>query len=196
MPPHAASPTFQSFIAPHLEYLSTRSRHLERSLDDANDLMQDTLERALRHFSDNKEGYGRKWLSRIMTNLFLDQCRRRRRAPLDGNVDVDDIVVQTEINPDPAWLDVSMGEIDRAVESLGLPFRAVCERRWHLAQSQQEIALALGISQRTVATRLHRARAKIRYLLEEHMPKQEADARPPRSSVIRRATPVSMRGAA
>lgn len=156
---------FEAFIEQHLEYLLARSRHLERSRDDANDLVQDTIEKALRHFSHEHLPYGRRWLARIMTNLFLDRCRRRQRNRHDVGIDVDTLPAIHDADAEPVWMALSSADVELALEHLGHPFRTVFVRSWQLSQSQQEIASALGIPQRTVATRLYRARLKLRQTL-------------------------------
>lgn len=169
------TPAFDAFIAEHIGYLRTHSRRLSASAHDADDLVQDTVERALRHFSAEKSLYGQRWLSRIMTNLFLDSCRRSQRYRAELGVDLDSLAAADEVEVEPAWLSVSMAQIDEAVDRLSVPFRCVVIRRWRLEQSQREIAGALGVPLQTVGTRLHRARARVRQALQEGLQAVEAE---------------------
>src|SRR5262249_9675603 len=49
---------------------------------DADDLVQETYERALKAFgSYSDQGNLRSWLATILNNLFIDRCRKAKRTP-------------------------------------------------------------------------------------------------------------------
>jgi RNA polymerase sigma-70 factor, ECF subfamily len=130
--------------------------------DDAEDLVQETLLRALdRGLTATPEL--KPWLMRVLRNLFVDQWRRRR---LHDETDV--ACISEPANDDegeaPRWAAVDDAQLGRAVESLATPFRAVY--RLHAAGNDYDaIAAQLGLRKATVGTRLHRARRKLRTLL-------------------------------
>src|SRR5262245_1058427 len=67
---------FAELVLPLQAALYARALGLARSSADAGDLVQDTLERALRSFNSFQPGTNMKlWLFRIMHNLFVDRCR-------------------------------------------------------------------------------------------------------------------------
>src|ERR671932_2948764 len=58
------------------------ARHLARSRDEAEDLVQETYARAFRSWRSFTPGTNlRAWLLRILTNLNIDRGRRQQRAP-------------------------------------------------------------------------------------------------------------------
>src|SRR5919202_1852427 len=58
------------------------ARHLARSRDEAEDLVQETYARAFRSWRSFTPGTNlRAWLLRILTNLNIDRGRRIQRAP-------------------------------------------------------------------------------------------------------------------
>ena len=79
-PPPAAQVArdFRALVLPLSGALLARAYFLERLRGEAWDLVQDTLERALRGFRQFRPGSNvRRWLFRIMHNLFVDWYRRR-----------------------------------------------------------------------------------------------------------------------
>src|SRR5437667_4518884 len=74
---------FRRFLAEQRPTLLARARHLCRSRRaDAEDLVQDTLERAWRARGRLRDGEAsRGWLHSILANLFIDRARRWQRQP-------------------------------------------------------------------------------------------------------------------
>ena len=71
---------FEQLVREHENALITFALRLSGSRSDASDLVQDTLERALRSFDSFTPGTnGRAWLFTILRHTFIDRCRRRRR---------------------------------------------------------------------------------------------------------------------
>lgn len=149
--------------------LRTRALRLERTADAADDLLQDTFERALKHFSRDKAPYARAWLSSIMTHLFLDRRRRRQRRGQQCPAEPDGLALPPPDEAPPRWVELTALQVQRAIAELDLPFRCVVTRRCCQGESQRDVAAALSLSPSTVATRLHRARVKLRGLLERQL---------------------------
>ena len=130
----------------------------------ADDLVQDTYVRALRA-RDRYENRGitRTWLVVILHNLFIDRCRRTKRARLTELVDIHVLAAPDPIAP-PAWADVTPSQVGAAVARLSKELRGVFEL--HIAgASYDEIAAQLRIPKNTVGTRLLRARRKLKAAL-------------------------------
>jgi RNA polymerase sigma-70 factor (ECF subfamily) len=148
-------------------------RHL-RNRDEAEDIVQETFVRAwqgLPAFRGGEEFRG--WLFRICVNQARDRLRARRRRPTTPLEDVPE--PELGVSPGPApdeELEQRMLEerLDRALERLGLEHREILLLRALEELSYDEIAAVLRIPRGTVMSRLARARARLRALLEEESP--------------------------
>jgi len=76
-----------NLIIPYIPNLRRYARALVGDRDGADDLVQDTLERAVRKFHLWRPGDLRAWLFSIMHNVFVNQLKARRIAP---EVEIDD----------------------------------------------------------------------------------------------------------
>jgi len=134
--------------------------------DDARDLVQDTLERALRRFASFEPGTNaRAWLFSILHNAFIDRCRRRAAEP--KRMSLDDVELpSSEPEEPPAWTSITLEQLRTAIARLEPEFRSVYELHAVDGLAYQEISTRLGIPVNTVGTRLGRARKKLRTLLE------------------------------
>lgn len=154
---------FKDLAAPSLlRSLLVEARRLTRNSADAKDLVQDTLERGLRHHDRFSYGSMGVWLARVMHNLFIDRCRRRRAdpVPLDS-----ENVPHAAPGPAPRWMRVSDEMLQRAVASLDPLSREIFLRHEVAGKTYTEIAADLGVAAATVGSRLFRTRHKIREFL-------------------------------
>jgi RNA polymerase sigma-70 factor, ECF subfamily len=144
--------------------LFSRAMALERSLEEAEDLVQDTFERALRNLHQFQPGTNiRMWLFRIMYNLFVDRKRRRQAEARNQSIDAAELAAP---EPDPLepWEEIDRDKVTASLAHLEPQFRDVLEL--HLvSQTYREIGATLGIPPGTVGTRLLRARHKLRDML-------------------------------
>jgi RNA polymerase sigma-70 factor (ECF subfamily) len=136
----------------------------------ADDLVQDTLERALLHRAQLRpQSNLRSWLLTILRNLAVDRSRRQRRLPALESIGPHcDLPATTEPSP-PQWTEITPIALREAVAQLETPFRQVFEMRHFGGCSYSEIAAALGLRRATVGTRLHRARQKLKAILERRL---------------------------
>ncbi len=153
---------FGAQVGPLIPRLRRYARALTGERTPADDLVQDTLERAwtklhlLRPESDL-----RAWLFTIMHNVFVNQVRKRAAdptVPLDD--DAFEIPVQAALSD---MLEVR--DIDIALRRLPDDQREVLLLIVLEQLSYNEIATMLGIPIGTVMSRLSRARERIRLLL-------------------------------
>src|SRR5688500_16704577 len=74
--------SFTSEVAPHLHGLFRMALRLTQEEQAAEDLLQDTLERAFQNFKRYEPGTNiRAWLLRIMSNVRVSGFRRSARRP-------------------------------------------------------------------------------------------------------------------
>ncbi|MBS2025468.1 MAG: RNA polymerase sigma factor [Deltaproteobacteria bacterium] len=169
---------FEIMVRTHEAALQAVALRLCRDSTDARDLVQDTLERALRAFSGLQPGSNtRSWLMSIMRNRFIDACRRSTRAPrATGDIEeAADEIGTREAEAEPQWAAITQDQLRSAVDSLGEEFRLVYVLHAVEGRSYIEISERLGIPKATVGTRLLRARKKLKELLEP-MLAQEAES--------------------
>lgn len=145
--------------------LAAMARSLCGDPAEAQDLLQDTLERALRH-RERLESFpnARAWLCAVLHRLFVDRCRRRKHEVGGALEDVADRVPAAPPEPVPSWAKVTEAQLDRALEQLGQELRAAFELHRE-GRSYAEISRTLAIPVATVGSRLLRARRRLRDLL-------------------------------
>lgn len=144
------------------------ARALLRHPDDADDLVQDCLERALarRHL-----WYGgpslQPWLFRIMRNLHANGMRARRAQPAPEPLDVVEHM-PGENEAQSAW--VALREMEEALVRLSDEQREVVLMVALTGMSYIDCAAALGVPIGTVMSRLARGRKRLRHMLEGGRP--------------------------
>jgi RNA polymerase sigma-70 factor (ECF subfamily) len=162
-----ATPTFQAGMVAALPDLERLAGRLTSSRPDALDLVQETCRRALdAQVQFTTGGDMKPWLSSILRNIHLDECRRVRR--LVGVGSGDELGATPPCEDKPLWTWVSEEQLDRALDSLSPIYRYVYTLHTIERERYAEIARRLGISANTVGTRLNRARSRLRaFLLRE-----------------------------
>jgi RNA polymerase sigma-70 factor (ECF subfamily) len=155
--------TFRQKIEAAIPALRRYARALTRDADTADDLVQDTLVRALRseHLFQGDEV--RSWLYTILTNLNRNRLRSLARRPVLSPIEDNDA-------PDLAGPEAGGRDIERALALL------VEEQRTALllvvleGLSYREVAEVQGVPIGTVMSRLARARVQIKTYLEGGRP--------------------------
>ncbi|TMJ77163.1 MAG: RNA polymerase sigma factor [Alphaproteobacteria bacterium] len=128
---------------------------------EADDLIQDTLERALARLEQWREGdTPRKWLFSILHNLHVDGLRRKSRRP--PHVGLDSVGVDQSA---PAADGASGRDLDRALQLLSGEQRQVVLLVGLEGLSYAETAEVLAIPVGTVMSRLARGRGRLRTLM-------------------------------
>jgi RNA polymerase sigma-70 factor, ECF subfamily len=136
---------------------------------DAADLAQATCLRALekrRLFAHGSRDDFRRWLTRIMVELHRDWRRNRTREVL---LEQTDGIPAAETAPQPLWTRIGDDEVRHAIERLSLTLRDVYRLRAVERFSYAKIAVRLRIPMSTVATRMFRARIRLRALLDAEL---------------------------
>ena len=141
---------------------------------DAEDLTQEAFVRAFRFFGNYRRDWPfDNWLYKIMSNLFVDDLRRKPKArlqsldqPLDNGGRSDDIYLEipdAAANPEKMMLSHELDEqIQRALTSLPTDFRVTVILADIEGMSYEEISQTMNCSLGTVRSRLHRGRKLLR----------------------------------
>jgi RNA polymerase sigma-70 factor (ECF subfamily) len=144
------------------------ARLLAQEESAAEDLVQDTIERALRAARQFEQGTNlRAWLMRILRNLFTDHCRHRLVAREVGPEALDTHAAEEAVPPSP--LDrITDEDLRRAIRELAPNLRETFVLVHVDRLSHQEIARQMNVKLATVGSRLWRARRKLRRILESN----------------------------
>ena len=127
--------------------------------------MQEVLLRVRRGLETYQPGTLEGWLSRITTNAFLDEVRRRRRRP---TVALPDDPERLVAGPDEALAAAGLpDDIQAAIRRLPREFRVAVVLCDVVGLSYDEIAAQLGVPVGTVRSRIHRGRCQLRAALAE-----------------------------
>jgi RNA polymerase sigma-70 factor (ECF subfamily) len=158
------------------------ARRLVGSREEAEDLVQQTYERAFRSWKQFTPGTNlRAWLLRILTNLNIDRGRRQQRAPQMTTLDNDagDYFLYNKLeaqvpeeNPDEERVieRLSQDSIVDALAEVPHDFRDVIVLVDIGEFSYADAAQILDIPMGTVMSRLHRGRRILKKNLADGVP--------------------------
>jgi len=160
------APTWEEVARRYGRFLYTVAYRLTGNREDAEDLVQEVLLRVRRGLETYQPGSMEGWLSRIATNAFLDEVRRRRRRPEDLlPSDPDWVLPPTGAADEVLAAQVLPDDVQAALQGLPEDFRAAVVLCDVVGLSYQEIGASLGIPVGTVRSRIHRGRAQLREVL-------------------------------
>lgn len=130
---------------------------------EADDLVQDTLEYALRRIDELRFETARAWLGTVLRHRFIDLCRRPEPLPPDPGLM--ESLPAPEPEEIPPWALIAVEEFRAAVSRLPPELGEVY--RLHAIEecSYKAISQRLGVAPPTVGTRLLRARRFLKKLL-------------------------------
>lgn len=162
---------------PHVEKLLY---HLAPDWTDRADLAQEVWIRVYRNIKRLQEPVKfRGWLSRITTNLFYDELRKRKRnsvpLSLDAPLAVEDGELDWELasdTPGPAEELATQEfyeQLRHAIADLPEVFRTTIVLREIEGMAYEEIAEITGVSLGTVKSRIARARQRLQEQLQQYL---------------------------
>lgn len=168
---------FETACLPLSGELYATALRLTRNPDDARDLVQETMLRAMVAWASFETGTNvRAWLYRILTNSFINIYRKRRRhqrfaveRPGDTRMAVFGTTEDSRPAPIDELTDAQLSdEVSAALSRLGPDYREVVERADLGGQRYRDIADALSVPIGTVMSRLFRARRQLEGELGEY----------------------------
>jgi RNA polymerase sigma-70 factor, ECF subfamily len=155
--------SFRSGVEAAIPALRRYARALTRDTETADDLVQDTVVRALRSEHLFHGGDVRSWLYTILTNLNRNRLRSLARRPVMTLLGDDDA-------PDMSGPEAGSRDIERALASLVEEQRAALLLVVLEGLTYREVAEVQGVPVGTVMSRLARARAQIKAFLDGERP--------------------------
>jgi RNA polymerase sigma-70 factor (ECF subfamily) len=154
---------FRTDVEAAIPALRRYARALTRNADTADDLVQDTLVRALRSEHLFHGGEIRSWLYTILTNLNRNRLRSLARRPVLSPIEDNDAL-------DMAGPEAGGRDIQRALATLVDDQRAALLLVVLEGLSYREVAEVQGVPIGTVMSRLARARVQIKSYLDGERP--------------------------
>lgn len=152
----------RDLIVAEIPRLRRYARALTGRPETADDLVQDTLERALDKWRFwQRERELRPWLFSIMHNLHVDAIRRDGRIISCADEDLPELPQRAEQEDG-----LTLRDLDRALAQLPLEQREVLLLVGLEEMSYADVARALAIPSGTVMSRLARARARLKRILD------------------------------
>lgn len=138
---------------------------LTNSLADADDLLQNTVERLLTRAMPVDADLNR-WAFTVCRNLWIDECRSRKvRSAVEWEPDLHDHLLKVEGEKD-MQMKLEVRQVNQAMQQLPEEQHVVLTMVAVEGLSYREVAAALGIPLGTVMSRLARARARLAVLLQ------------------------------
>jgi len=163
-----AETPFERVLQENLPRLRRYAVALVGNVAMADDLLQDTVERALsRQASLESPSLVYPWLRSILHNLHIDEIRRRRNRGIA--VDIDDLSDTLALSA-PAADRSSTQDLVRAMGALSTEHRQILLLIGIEGLSYKEIAAELDIPIGTVMSRVARAREQLRLKLDPPEP--------------------------
>ena len=167
---------FEAEALCHKDALMAYALHLTHHEKDAEDLLQDTLIKAYRHFDKyESETNCKAWLCRVMTNEFITQYRHQQRehACVDRNSELDENCPDNaeKYYPDDLYNEQSEDfgdEVSHALNHVPEDFKAIVVMADLQDRSYREISEQLEIPIGTVMSRLFRGRQILRKMLHKY----------------------------
>ena len=155
---------FITIIESHIVSLRENAFRFTKNIEDANDLVQDTLFKAIRFYGTFEQETNLKaWLFVIMKNTFINDCRRKAKKQSlidqDDNVKSAQLLYSAEHNKCISNMIISDVHkiLDKIPNAYRIPFVRYVEGYKYL-----EIAKQQNIPLGTVKTRIHVARVLLR----------------------------------
>ena len=176
--PRARAPGRAKEMLVHADALYNLARYLTRDPNDAEDLVQETYERALRAWDQlERDTNVKAWLFRILRNAFISRYRQEQRRPALELYDtteqvpegaIDDGLGSTPGGAEPEQMRrLISGDIEAALQTLSEDARTVILLDLE-GFTESEVALVVGCAVGTVKSRLNRARAALRLKLADY----------------------------
>jgi RNA polymerase sigma-70 factor (ECF subfamily) len=165
-PDDAPLARFEELAMPLLGPLFNLARWLVHNQNDAEDLVQETYLKALRHFNSFQPGTNfRAWMYRILRNTFLTSrasVQAGGNVPLDSEEDGSELAIEHETPETILVQRYNAQLLQSAIEDLPVRYKMVLLLCDVEEMSYREIAGILSIPIGTVMSRLARARKMVR----------------------------------
>jgi RNA polymerase sigma-70 factor (ECF subfamily) len=162
-------------IASEIPMLRRYARYLSRNADQADDLVQESLLRAIARIDSWEPGTNlQAWLIVILRNIFLNECRRAKRERMSLEE-----LQSAKIPQMPASQEAGLrlAELEKAFVSLSNDHQEVLKLVVLEGKTYEQSAEILNVTMGTIKSRLSRARTRLGEIMDGDAPKPEANAK-------------------
>ncbi len=168
---------FELLMEEHFKKIYNIAFRIAGNADDASDMTQEVMLKLFRNIGTfNGNSKFSTWVYRVATNTCLDELkkiRRRSAYSIDNTTDTGDGEILYEVEDTSPTPDIIAekkelsGIVAKAIKALSDDHRAVIVLRDIQGFSYEETAKILGCSEGTVKSRISRARAQLKKILEK-----------------------------
>ena len=156
-------PSWNRIVADHGDRVYRLAFRLTGNAQDAEDLTQDAFIRVFKSLDRYKPGTFEGWMHRIVTNLFLDQVRRKARIRMDALPEDQERLPSGHTGPEQVVVGETFDPVlQRALDNLPPDYRAAVVLCDIEDLTYEQVGRILGIKMGTVRSRIHRGRAALR----------------------------------
>ena len=156
-------PSWNRIVADHGDRVYRLAFRLTGNAQDAEDLTQDAFIRVFKSLDRYKPGTFEGWMHRIVTNLFLDQVRRKARIRMDALPEDQERLPSGHRGPEQVVVGETFDPVlQRALDNLPPDYRAAVVLCDIEDLTYEQVGRILGIKMGTVRSRIHRGRAALR----------------------------------
>ncbi|WP_316800512.1 RNA polymerase sigma factor [Pedobacter frigidisoli] len=164
---------FNLQVYAHASALKIYAYKFTNNLDDADDLVQDTMMKAIRYYDKFEQGTNFKgWLFVIMKNTFINNYRKtvKVQAVVSQEEEISSSQLMSSSTRNQAEGAFAMADIKKALDKLPTAY-SVPFVRYVEGYKYEEIAAELNIPLGTVKTRIHQARELLKKQLQVYKQK-------------------------
>lgn len=158
---------FNHLVTVHSSHLKGFAIHFTKNTEDAEDLIQDTLFKALRykdHFQDGTNFKG--WLYTIMRNIFINGYKRKKLQQQVSQAAQQDFIMNSIPSEDAVNGGMDYQEMTKSIANLPQeykkPFQMYLDG-YHYDEIAQNMEIPIG----TVKSRIFHARQKLMQTLKD-----------------------------
>lgn len=165
---HTLSTPFEIELMGSQQLLKRQALHLTGSTEEAKDLLQETLFKALKYKHLFKEGTNLSaWLYTIMRNTFITRKTSEKHYKRTVDTESGERLLVSKSERNKAYTQFAWEELQKALEkvdkSLRTPFLLHCS-----GFKYREIAEDLQLPEGTVKNRIHLAKKELQLLLSSY----------------------------
>jgi RNA polymerase sigma factor (sigma-70 family) len=164
---HITGNEFYQLIKNDLKIIYRYLIKMGASREDAEDIIQETLYKALQNLELLIPGKVKAWLFKVSINCFYNICRKRKPAISLGEVQTPDkLFYESCINFESTKIEIRM-QIQEVFSKLKDSQKSILILKYYIGLSCRDISKLFDTDENTIKTSLYRARKTFKKLWED-----------------------------